>query len=157
MFQKLSANSRVHSVTEQIESVILEGKFKPGDRLPSLVQLQEMFGTGRSTIREALKVLTQKGLVEIRQGAGGGTFVKTVNSRNVIESLGLLIKTRKISRRENFSPTSLIVSVKAEIAWRGSMPSSTSLCARASPSFLLPDSTNWHSFSTDIVNLLLKL
>jgi DNA-binding FadR family transcriptional regulator len=98
IFKKADPNSLVYFVSQQIEAAIVEGRFREGDRLPSINQLQEMLGTGRSTIREALSILTQKGLVETKRGAGGGTFVRAIGSQSVIESLGLLIRTKKISR-----------------------------------------------------------
>lgn len=53
-----------------------EGKFAPGDRLASVVDLAAHYGVGRSTIREALSALKAMGRLDIRQG--GGTFVKKV-------------------------------------------------------------------------------
>jgi len=102
MFKKAPVGSRVLFVAEQIEAAIVEGRFNPGDKLPTLQEMQGMFGTGLSTIREALTTLTQKGLVETKQGAGGGTFVKAVSSQTVTESLGLLIRTRKVTLEEIF-------------------------------------------------------
>jgi len=102
MFKKAPVGSRVLFVAEQIEEAIVEGRFNPGDKLPTLQEMQGMFGTGLSTIREALTALTQKGLVETKQGAGGGTFVKAVSAQTVTESLGLLIRTRNVPLEEIF-------------------------------------------------------
>lgn len=44
-----------------------------GDKIPNEFELAEKFGTGRSTIREAVKSLSSKGVLEVRQGSG--TFV----------------------------------------------------------------------------------
>ncbi len=57
-------------VADAMREAILSGQFKPGDRLPE-PQLAEMFGVSRNPIREALKVLSNEGLVEIspRKGA----------------------------------------------------------------------------------------
>lgn len=56
-------------VAEHIQTQILEGKLKPGDRLPSERDLQVRLGVGRPAIREALILLQQSGLVEITNGA----------------------------------------------------------------------------------------
>jgi DNA-binding FadR family transcriptional regulator len=56
-------------VAEHIQKQILEGKLKPGDRLPSERDLQLRLGVGRPAIREALILLQQSGLVEITNGA----------------------------------------------------------------------------------------
>lgn len=63
-------------VKNQIEAGILEGRFAPGEKLASVVDLASSFGVGRSTIREALSALKAMGFVEIRQG--GGTYVSAV-------------------------------------------------------------------------------
>ena len=52
---------------------IIAGDFRPGERLPTESQLQEMWGVSRSVVREAMKVLESQGLVRIEQGRG--TFV----------------------------------------------------------------------------------
>ncbi|MFF2484513.1 FadR/GntR family transcriptional regulator [Paenibacillus sp. NPDC058071] len=52
------------------------GEWPPGARLPSVTQLSEQFGVGRSTVREALSALKATGWLDIRHG--GGTFVKPV-------------------------------------------------------------------------------
>lgn len=61
-------------VQRELKKEIAEGKARPGDKLPSVVELAERFGVGRSTIREALSALKAMGLLDIRQG--GGTYVK---------------------------------------------------------------------------------
>ena len=56
-----------------------------------------MFNISRGTLREALRVLEQKGLIEIRLGVGGGSVVKAVDTEQISESLGLLIRSQKVS------------------------------------------------------------
>lgn len=60
-------------ITEQIAS----GKFKPGDRIPSESQLCEAYGLSPLTVRRAIEMLVQQGLLWTRQGKG--TFVKAVD------------------------------------------------------------------------------
>jgi GntR family transcriptional repressor for pyruvate dehydrogenase complex len=61
-------------VMGELKREIETGERQPGDKLPSVVELSERFGVGRSTIREALSALKAMGWLDIRQG--GGTFVK---------------------------------------------------------------------------------
>ena len=61
-------------ILEEIQRLIAEGKFRPGDSLPSEMELAERFGVGRSSIREATRVLQLLGVVEVIQGKG--TFVR---------------------------------------------------------------------------------
>lgn len=61
-------------VLEEIQRLIAEGHFHPGDQFPSEMELAERFGVGRSSIREAMRVLQLMGVVEVIQGKG--TFVR---------------------------------------------------------------------------------
>jgi DNA-binding FadR family transcriptional regulator len=56
-----------------------------------------MFSISRGTLREALRVLEQKGLIEIKLGVGGGSVVKDLNGDKVSEGLALLIRSQKVS------------------------------------------------------------
>ncbi|NIQ94115.1 MAG: FadR family transcriptional regulator, partial [Desulfuromonadales bacterium] len=51
----------------------------------------------RGVVREALRALKQKGLIEIRKGARGGAFVKHIEVANVSESLALFLKLNRVS------------------------------------------------------------
>jgi len=61
-------------VAEDILRRIREEEWVPGKRLPSVVELAEAYGVGRSTIREAVSALKAMGWLDVRHG--GGTFVK---------------------------------------------------------------------------------
>ncbi|HEY2474983.1 MAG TPA: FadR/GntR family transcriptional regulator [Candidatus Cybelea sp.] len=69
-------------VIERVRALVADGTYRVGDRLPPEGELCELFGVGRSTIREAMRVLANRGLVDIRHGEG--TFVV---SRALHESL----------------------------------------------------------------------
>ncbi|RKP57307.1 FadR family transcriptional regulator [Cohnella endophytica] len=60
-------------VAEHILQQIKSGEWSPGHRLPSVVELAESYGVGRSTIREAASALKAMGWLDVRHG--GGTFV----------------------------------------------------------------------------------
>jgi GntR family transcriptional repressor for pyruvate dehydrogenase complex len=70
----------VDIVAERLEKSILEGQFSEGDKLPSEEQLAVQLRVGRRSVREALKVLETKGLVEVQKGVG------TIVVRNDLES-----------------------------------------------------------------------
>jgi len=65
-------------VAAHIEREILQGKLKPGDRLPPERDLQTRFGVGRPAIREALITLQRAGLVEIGNGMPARVSMPTV-------------------------------------------------------------------------------
>lgn len=99
MFKAAKQNRIFQDVVEQVQETILSGKLKPGERLPSERELKEMLQVSRGTLREALRVLEQKGLIEIKLGVGGGAMVQDVGYDQINESLALLIRYQKVSLR----------------------------------------------------------
>ncbi|MDP7645166.1 MAG: FadR/GntR family transcriptional regulator [Anaerolineales bacterium] len=63
-------------VFQEVHKLITEGELRPGDNLPSEMELTERFGVGRSSIREAMRALQLMGVIEVIQGKG--TFVREV-------------------------------------------------------------------------------
>jgi DNA-binding FadR family transcriptional regulator len=63
----------VFQVMEEIKNMISTGKLQPNDKIPNEYELAEMFGVGRSSIREALKIFQFLGVVELRNPKG--TFI----------------------------------------------------------------------------------
>lgn len=77
------------SVVEHIMTEILEGRLRPGDRLPSEQKLAALLGVSRGTLREALKNLQLMGLVSVRQGEG--TFVTKFSSEKIFRPLSSIL------------------------------------------------------------------
>lgn len=96
-FSKLKPRKSYEHVVDQIQTAICDGELKQGDKLPSEMKLSAMFDTSRGTVREALRVLEQKGLVGIRTGVKGGATVKAANTDAMTDSIGLLIRHRQVS------------------------------------------------------------
>jgi DNA-binding FadR family transcriptional regulator len=88
------------AVVEQVEKAVCDGMLAPGDRLPAERRLQQLLGISRNTLREALRVLEQKGLVEIRKGHKGGTFVKRVTADPLSANLATYIRSNGVSLEE---------------------------------------------------------
>ena len=95
LFTPAQVGRASEDVALQIEAVIVEGRIKPGENLPSERELHVLFKTGRGVIREALRALKQKGLIEVRKGAKGGAFVKQLDVSNASESLALFLKQNR--------------------------------------------------------------
>ena len=57
-------------VLEQVKSMIAQGVYKKGDLLPSEKELIEMMGVSRITVRKALQILGEAGVIETRKGKG---------------------------------------------------------------------------------------
>lgn len=75
--------------THQLQSLIVGHAFRPGDRLPSERELGQRFGVSRTVVREALRALSTKGLVEVRDGAGA--YVRAPSTELVSELLGICV------------------------------------------------------------------
>lgn len=90
MYRAIQAERLYERIVQQIEERILSGELKVGDQLPPERDLALQFGVSRTAVREAVKALREKGLVEIQPGRG--TFITDSTSRAVRHSLGLLVK-----------------------------------------------------------------
>lgn len=86
----------IQEISNYILEGILEGTVKIGSKMPSERELAQTLGVGRSTLREAVKVLTMLGLMEVRPGQG--TFITDGSSDFYAAPLawGLLIGERSI-------------------------------------------------------------
>jgi GntR family transcriptional repressor for pyruvate dehydrogenase complex len=88
---KLVRTSRLYEqIVEQIEGSIVKGDLKAGDQLPAERDLAQRFGVSRTAVREAVKALREKGLVEAYSGRG--TFITDGTTQAVRQSLDLMVK-----------------------------------------------------------------
>jgi DNA-binding FadR family transcriptional regulator len=70
----------VDRVIEELQQRISLGALAPGERLPTEDQLTSQLGVSRTTLREAVGVLTHAGLIDVRQG--DGSYVRSAPSRD---------------------------------------------------------------------------
>lgn len=82
-----------HDIVDRIQEMIVSGKLKPGDQLPSERQLAEEYGVSRTAVREAIRSLAEKGLVEVLLGRG--TFVTTPTADHLAESITLMLQVER--------------------------------------------------------------
>lgn len=76
--EKIEKKLLVSQVEEELFRYIVEEPVNIGEKIPNEFELVERFGVGRSTIREAVKVLVSKGVLEVRRGSG--TYVISTQS-----------------------------------------------------------------------------
>jgi len=69
-FRKTGKKLLCSQIEEQITEYIFKNSLNIGDKIPNEFELADMFNVGRSTIREAVKGLVIKGILEVRRGAG---------------------------------------------------------------------------------------
>src|ERR1700689_2512329 len=88
---KVVRTSRLYEqIVQQIEDSVLNGSLKPGDQLPAERDLAQRLGVSRTAVREAVKALREKGLVEAYSGRG--TFITDGTSQAARQSFDLMVK-----------------------------------------------------------------
>jgi GntR family transcriptional repressor for pyruvate dehydrogenase complex len=100
LFMPVSSARISVGIADQIRSAILEGKLKPGNRLPNERHLAEQFGVSRVTVRDALRSLETSGLIEVRVGATGGAFVTAPSTEVVGEGISNMLVLSKVDPDE---------------------------------------------------------
>jgi GntR family transcriptional regulator, transcriptional repressor for pyruvate dehydrogenase complex len=90
VYQTIKTSRLFEQIVQQVEQSILSGQLKPGDQLPAERELALNFGVSRTAVREAVKTLREKGLVEAYSGRG--TFVTNGTSQAIRQSLDLMIR-----------------------------------------------------------------
>ncbi|RRB07922.1 FadR family transcriptional regulator [Larkinella rosea] len=71
---RIKRESLADAVGKKLQQQIASGHYAIGEKLPSEPELMQHFGVGRSTVREAIRILANKGLIRVQQGLG--TFVE---------------------------------------------------------------------------------
>ena len=100
IFKRVNSKRTFEDIADQIKDLVYSKTLKPKDRLPSERELSVLFGTGRMTVREALRILEASSFVYIRPGAEGGTFVRELDSTGMTRSISDLIKVGNITVEE---------------------------------------------------------
>jgi GntR family transcriptional regulator, transcriptional repressor for pyruvate dehydrogenase complex len=99
MYTPIQPSKVYEQIAEQIEKLILSGELRSGDRLPTEREMAEQFQASRTAVREAMKTLAQKGLVDMRPGRG--TIVIDGTSKAVRHSLGLMMRVGQAGSSTN--------------------------------------------------------
>lgn len=87
VFQQIQQNKVALDIVRQVRQTILEGKLRPGDRLPPEKDLVLEFGVSKHSLREALRALESMGFLSIRKGSGGGPVVLEVDMKTTRDSI----------------------------------------------------------------------
>jgi GntR family transcriptional repressor for pyruvate dehydrogenase complex len=101
-------SNMAQKISRELLAMIESGKFPPGSRLPTEMELANQFGVSRVPIREALSVLRAMGIVSSQQG--GGSYVEEIVSFSILkypqiqqadaETIKYLFEMRKILEPE---------------------------------------------------------
>jgi GntR family transcriptional repressor for pyruvate dehydrogenase complex len=97
----MPATIRAPRVYEQIvghiERAIYDGRLRQGQKLPPERQLARDLKASRVAVREALRTLELRGLVDVRQGSTGGYFVREVDDRPLVRDFETLFRLGRVS------------------------------------------------------------
>lgn len=95
------AKKAYEQIADELRSMILAGELKSGERLPNESELAVEFAVSRSTIREALRVLSTQHLLQTKRGTKGGSFVMRPSLEAISElfgaNIGLLAESENLS------------------------------------------------------------
>jgi GntR family transcriptional regulator, transcriptional repressor for pyruvate dehydrogenase complex len=103
-------------VAEQLKQSVVLGHIRTGDRLPTEQELSEQFQVGRVAIREAMRILENKGFITIRPGAKGGAFVREITFDHLTDAYLDLYMAQKFSILEAFRVRVLVEPEVARLA-----------------------------------------
>jgi GntR family transcriptional regulator, transcriptional repressor for pyruvate dehydrogenase complex len=115
-FDRVDKRRYSEQVIENIRAKILRADLKIGDRLPGEKELINQFNVSRTVVREAIRLLEESGLVEIRKGRGGGVFVAGTLHKPVSNSFRNLIDHGAIKLEDLLDVRFLIEPHIAELA-----------------------------------------
>lgn len=92
LFQSVGTKDRlVDRVVNNIQQLIVDGQLAPGTRLPPERDFAERMGVSRTVVREAVRILVARGLLETYHGVG--TVVRQMSTEQILEPLNLLLQT----------------------------------------------------------------
>ena len=106
MFAPIKTTRVSEAIYNQISQNIIDGELKKGDKLPPERTLMELYKRSRPTIREALRMLEQDGLIETIPG-NKGSFIKGYTTSSLQDHFKKLIESKSIDITELFQYRSL--------------------------------------------------
>ncbi|HET9490863.1 MAG TPA: GntR family transcriptional regulator [Methylomirabilota bacterium] len=97
MFTSVRAPRVYEHIVEQVERAIFAGRLRSGDRLPPERELVHQFRASRVAVREALRTLEHRGLIEVRHGSSGGHFVRHVDASLLRRDFATLFRLGRVT------------------------------------------------------------
>ncbi|HEX4113647.1 MAG TPA: FCD domain-containing protein [Stellaceae bacterium] len=103
-------------IIRQIRAMLFAGELKTGERLGGEIELARRYGVSRMAIRDALRSLEAAGIVEIRVGAKGGTYIAGGNIERFADALAIQLKLIGVTVAEIFDAQIAIEVTSTELA-----------------------------------------
>src|SRR5258706_5726141 len=107
VYRTVKTSRLFEQIVQQVEDSILKGQLKRANQLPAERDLTQRFGLSRTAVREAVKTLREKGLVEAYSGRG--TFVTNGTSQAIRQSLDLMIRINQQEGSANLAELRLVL------------------------------------------------
>lgn len=103
-------------IIRQIRAMLFAGELKTGERLGGEIELARRYGVSRMAIRDALRSLEAAGIVEIRVGAKGGTYIAGGNIERFADALAIQLKLIGVTVTEIFDAQIAVEVTSTELA-----------------------------------------
>jgi GntR family transcriptional regulator, transcriptional repressor for pyruvate dehydrogenase complex len=117
-FRPIKKQKASDLIVEEIWKMILEGKLKPGDRLPPESRLVERFQVSKVTLREALQTLETYGHITRKRGPGGGSVVLDIAPTKGIGLIANYLSLSNLSVAQLMEARLMVEPMIAELAAR---------------------------------------
>lgn len=122
MFKPLPIVRTSELIEKDFKKAIINGKLRPGDKLPTEKQMAEEFGVSVVTLREALTALQVLGLIVKKKGRGGGVIVSEINNEALKDSLGHYLNFKDLLPQHLYEVRSIIEPRASRLAAKNITP-----------------------------------
>ncbi|WNG89260.1 GntR family transcriptional regulator [Mycobacterium sp. ITM-2016-00317] len=109
-------------IADQLRSQIVRGVLKPGDALPTEVELVKQFGVSRPTLREAFRILESESLIVVRRGSRGGVLVCSPETSVAARHFGQLLQMSGTTLTDVYEARKVFEPAAAEMLARRATP-----------------------------------
>lgn len=99
-FKRLRSEKFSQEVANQIKKSIFDRTYETGDKLPSESDMAGMFGVSNVTVRQAIRVLENSGILYTKQGVDGGIFVAEADASAVSSYLSDMLKLKRVTQSD---------------------------------------------------------
>jgi GntR family transcriptional regulator, transcriptional repressor for pyruvate dehydrogenase complex len=107
---------RSELIARDLARYIVDARLPAGAMLPHEKEMIEQLGVGRTTLREALRILETRGVLTIRSGPGGGPVVRHPEPSDLTESLTLILQFQRATMMEVLSARVWLEPLAARLA-----------------------------------------
>ena len=129
MYEPVGRNVLTEEVVKQIQDSILAETIRPGDQLPPQRELASSLGVSTAVLRESLKILEARGLLEIK--AGVGTFVASLTPELIARLLSVQLRLQGVGFDQLYDVRNLLEVESAGLAATKAGPADLALMEKA--------------------------